>query len=146
MYDEQPAAAAAASFVMYTYLFHIFLFANVISILRSRIKLRTKADRARMARYDEDLHENEFFRTLVSRHTAMFNEAAEQKLLVSVRLVPQCNYIDIDWHCTYTLVKICVPRSDTVSRLKLSQSDFENHILRPNADNKYTSLNEKVGF
>ncbi|KAL5467287.1 hypothetical protein EMCRGX_G031494 [Ephydatia muelleri] len=72
-----------------------------------------------MARYDEDLHENEFFRTLVSRHTAIFNEAAEKKLLV------------------------CVPRRDTLSRLKLSQNDFENHILRPNADNKYTSLNEK---
>ena len=36
-----------------------------------------------MARYDEDLHENEFFRTLVSKHTTIFNEAAEKKLLVS---------------------------------------------------------------
>ena len=36
-----------------------------------------------MARYDEDLHENPFFNTLVTKYNIMFSEAAEKKLMVS---------------------------------------------------------------
>lgn len=37
-----------------------------------------------MARYDEDLHENAFFQTLVGKYKSLFNDAAEQRLLVSI--------------------------------------------------------------
>ena len=37
-----------------------------------------------MARYDEDLHENPFFQTLTGKYGSLFNEAAEQRWLVSV--------------------------------------------------------------
>ena len=36
-----------------------------------------------MARYDEDLHENLFFNTLVSKYNILFSEAAEKKCMVS---------------------------------------------------------------
>lgn len=36
-----------------------------------------------MARYDEDLHENLFFQTLVGKYGSLFKEAAEQRWLVS---------------------------------------------------------------
>lgn len=36
-----------------------------------------------MARYDEDLHENPFFNTLVSKYNPLFSEAAEKKWMVS---------------------------------------------------------------
>jgi hypothetical protein len=36
-----------------------------------------------MARYDEDLHENAFFQMLVGKYKNIFNEAAEQRWLVS---------------------------------------------------------------
>ena len=36
-----------------------------------------------MARYDEDLHENPFFNTLVTKYNIMFSEAAEKKWMVS---------------------------------------------------------------
>lgn len=35
-----------------------------------------------MARYDEDLHENIFFQTLVGKHGGLFNEAAENRWMV----------------------------------------------------------------
>ena len=35
-----------------------------------------------MARYDEDLHENPFFQTLVGKYAVLFKAAAEQKRLV----------------------------------------------------------------
>lgn len=37
----------------------------------------------KMARYDEDLHENQFFNTLVSKYNVLFSEAAEKKWMVS---------------------------------------------------------------
>ena len=37
-----------------------------------------------MARYDEDLHENVFFHTLVTKFSELFREAAENKWMVSV--------------------------------------------------------------
>ena len=40
---------------------------------------------AAMARYDEDLHENLFFNTLVSKYSDLFSEAAEKKWMVSPR-------------------------------------------------------------
>ena len=36
-----------------------------------------------MARYDEDLHENLFFNTLVSKYNILFSEATEKKWMVS---------------------------------------------------------------
>lgn len=36
--------------------------------------------------------------------------------------------------------QIFVPRADTVSRLKLNKTDFENHILRQKGGDKSTSL------
>ena len=42
-----------------------------------------------MARYDEDLHENLFFNTLVSKYNILFTEAAERKWMVSfIALLP----------------------------------------------------------
>lgn len=35
-----------------------------------------------MARYDEDLHENLFFQTLIGKYSSLFKEAAEQRWLV----------------------------------------------------------------
>jgi hypothetical protein len=69
-----------------------------------------------MARYDEDLHENLFFNTLVSKYNILFSEATEKKWM------------------------IFVPRADTVSRLKLNKTDFENHILRQRGGDMSTSL------
>ena len=40
-----------------------------------------------MARYDEDLHENAFFHTLVTKFSELFREAAENKWMVSVILI-----------------------------------------------------------
>ena len=37
-----------------------------------------------MARYDEDLHENVFFHTLVTKFSELFREAAENQWMVSV--------------------------------------------------------------
>ena len=37
----------------------------------------------KMARYDEDLHENLFFNTLVSKYNILFSEATEKKWMVS---------------------------------------------------------------
>ena len=37
----------------------------------------------KMARYDEDLHENQFFNTLVTKYNIIFSEAAEKKWMVS---------------------------------------------------------------
>jgi len=46
------------------------------------------------------------------------------------------------------VVKVCVPRCDTVSRLKLNRTDFENHILRPapndQSETEFISYNNKV--
>ena len=39
-----------------------------------------------MARYDEDLHENVFFQTLVGKFGGLFNEAAENRWLVRPHL------------------------------------------------------------
>ncbi len=36
-----------------------------------------------MARYDEDLHENVFFQTLVGKYSNLFQEAADQRYMVS---------------------------------------------------------------
>ncbi|XP_064398066.1 ankyrin repeat domain-containing protein 27-like isoform X2 [Halichondria panicea] len=73
-----------------------------------------------MARYDEDLHENLFFQSLVNRFGALFNEAAEKR-----------------W-------TIFVPRADTVSRLKLTKVDFENHVVMPTSEEgRFISLNRK---
>ena len=38
--------------------------------------------KAAMARYDEDLHENVFFHTLVTKFSELFREAAENKWMV----------------------------------------------------------------
>lgn len=35
-----------------------------------------------MARYDEDLHENLFFQTLVGKYGAIFKEAADKRWMV----------------------------------------------------------------
>ena len=43
----------------------------------------TKKQACKMARYDEDLHENPFFNTLVSKYNIIFSEAAEKKCMVS---------------------------------------------------------------
>jgi hypothetical protein len=40
-----------------------------------------------MARYDEDLHENVFFHTLVTKFSELFREAAENQWMVSVFVV-----------------------------------------------------------
>lgn len=40
-----------------------------------------------MARYDEDLHENVFFHTLVTKFSELFREAAENKWMVSRSLI-----------------------------------------------------------
>ena len=40
-----------------------------------------------MARYDEDLHENVFFHTLVTKFSELFREAAENKWMVSCSLI-----------------------------------------------------------
>jgi hypothetical protein len=69
-----------------------------------------------MARYDEDLHENPFFNTLVTKYNIMFSEAAEKKWM------------------------IFVPRADTVPRLKLNKNDFENHIFRQMAGDSPATL------
>ena len=37
-----------------------------------------------MARYDEDLHENLFFQMLVGKYSSLFNEAADNRWLVSL--------------------------------------------------------------
>ena len=42
-----------------------------------------------MARYDEDLHENLFFNTLVSKYGILFSEAAEKKRMVSESNAPR---------------------------------------------------------
>ena len=42
------------------------------------------------------------------------------------------------------LTQICVPRVDTVGRLKLTLADFENHILRQIEGSKFRSLSNKV--
>ena len=42
-----------------------------------------------MARYDEDLHENLFFNTLVSKYGIIFSEAAEKKRMVSESNAPR---------------------------------------------------------
>ncbi len=39
-----------------------------------------------MARYDEDLHENLFFQTLIRKHKSLFTEAGEKKWLVSTQI------------------------------------------------------------
>lgn len=36
-----------------------------------------------MANYDEDLHENHFFKVLVETNNALYNKAADNKWLVS---------------------------------------------------------------
>ncbi len=36
-----------------------------------------------MARYDEDLHENLFFQTLIGKYSSLFQQAADQRYLVS---------------------------------------------------------------
>ena len=47
-----------------------------------------------MANYDEDLHENHFFKALVETSNALYNKAADNKWLVSSRgllkLMLQC--------------------------------------------------------
>lgn len=40
-----------------------------------------------MARYDEDLHENLFFNTLVSKYSSLFSEAADNKWMVSLCMI-----------------------------------------------------------
>lgn len=42
-----------------------------------------------MARYDEDIHENAFFQTLIGKYGNLFNEAAEQRCLVSLNKAHQ---------------------------------------------------------
>lgn len=50
---------------------------------------RVPGNRSTMARYDEDLHENLFFNTLVSKYNILFTEAAERKWMVSfIALLP----------------------------------------------------------
>ena len=44
-----------------------------------------------MARYDEDLHENPFFNTLVTKYNIMFSEAAEKKWMVSIKTCHSSN-------------------------------------------------------
>jgi len=39
-----------------------------------------------MARYDEDLHENIFFQTLVGKYGSLFSEAAENRWMVKPQL------------------------------------------------------------
>ena len=39
-----------------------------------------------------------------------------------------------------SLMQIFIPRADTVSRLKLNKTDFENHILCQRGDETATSL------
>lgn len=50
--------------------------------------------------------------------------------------------------CLVCFLKVCVPRCDTVSRLKLGRTDFENHILHPDpsdeSESKFISYNNKV--
>ena len=50
---------------------------------------------SKMARYDEDLHENLFFNTLVSKYGILFSEAAENKYVVSEFLA--ANGLSGDW-------------------------------------------------
>ena len=38
-----------------------------------------------MANYDEDLHENHFFKALVETNNTLYNRAADNKWLVSFR-------------------------------------------------------------
>lgn len=45
--------------------------------------------------------------------------------------------------------QICVPRMDSVSRLKLGRADFESHILQPVEEShsrELLSVNNKVRF
>ena len=48
--------------------------------------------------------------------------------------------------CYDVVHQICVPRSDTVSRLKLGRNDFESHVLIPCSEDgvSYRSVNNKV--
>ena len=39
-----------------------------------------------MARYDEDLHENLFFMTLIRKNKLLFTEAGEKRWLVSIQI------------------------------------------------------------
>ena len=92
-----------------------------------------------MDNYDEDLHENHFFKALVETSNALYSKAADNKWLVSTKASLKVMLL-------YVRHQICVPRSDTVSRLKLGRNDFENHVLIPCRENgmSYRSVNNKV--
>ncbi len=92
-----------------------------------------------MARYDEDLHENLFFQSLVNRFGALFNEAAEKRWTVRAG-IPHTHSDTPPF-----FLQIFVPRADTVSRLKLTKVDFENHVVMPTSEEgRFISLNRKV--
>ena len=139
-----------------------------------------------MARYDEDLHENPFFNTLVTKYSILFSEAAEKKWMVSWAIRPQgrlaarvtllarkwagcsanfyrgkgtltpnviynCRIICklIKYVCVFLHLQIFVPRADSVTRLKLNKTDFENHIFRQSGGDSSTTLiscNGKVRY
>ena len=40
-----------------------------------------------MANYDEDLHENHFFKALVETNNALYNKAADNKWMVSLEVL-----------------------------------------------------------
>lgn len=71
--------------------------------------------------YDEDITENRFFTTLQSKHKQLYQRATQQRCM------------------------ICVPRTGVFTRISLSQTDFENHILQPVDEqlNTFRTLNKK---
>ncbi|XP_071958222.1 ankyrin repeat domain-containing protein 27-like [Antedon mediterranea] len=68
----------------------------------------------KMDAYDEDISENKFYRTLLNKHKHLYDRAAETRWM------------------------ICIPRSGVFSRLSLTITDYENHILRPSTLGKET--------
>ena len=77
-----------------------------------------------MAKYDEDLHENQFFITLTEKYSNLFTKAVESCWVVSIPDTPSLFIL-------LPFLQICVPRAEAVLRMKLNQSEFENHILMP---------------
>jgi hypothetical protein len=64
-----------------------------------------------MSRYDEDIYENPFFQTLITKHSTLYEEAAHQRWM------------------------ILIPRIGSAGRLPFNRGDFETHIVHSAKEN-----------